>query len=90
MIELNLNWRFCVLAILMVIIIIQQVIARRELKVFDLIKVLISDNTKTNEKLTETLDRHNESMREQSQNIIEFEKTMGKEIAELRGALSNK
>ena len=81
------NWRFAVLFVMALITIIMQAIAMKERKVFTMIQKLIEDNTRTNEKLTDTLNIHTEATKEQSRSLREFEKELSKDVAELRGAI---
>ena len=87
---IEINWRFCVLFTMVLVTIILQLISMRERKVFTKIQKLIEDNTRTNDKLTETLNTHSETMKEQTRNIQNFEKDIGRDIAKLQGALGGK
>lgn len=87
---IELNWRFAALMAGIVIVIIQLIVMRREMYVFDLIKALIKENTLTNNKLNDTLKEHSESTKEQGKQLLGFEREMTKEIAKLQGAVAKK
>lgn len=87
---LEINWRFAFLAVQLVIVIILQIIAMKERKVLTMIQDLIRENSRTNEKLTDTLKEHSESTKEQGKQIMSFEREMTKEISRLQGAVGKK
>lgn len=85
---IEINWRFMTLAIGLVIVIVLQLINMKERKVFTMIQKLIEDNTRTNDKLNDTLKTHKETMKEQSANIRNFERQITTEIGRIQGAIA--
>ena len=76
---LQINWRFCVLFAMMAVVIIMQVVAMKERKIFSLIKALIEDNTKTNIDLKKSMENQTKVLERQTNNLISFEKEMARD-----------